>query len=607
MREDNKNLLLAIVMSVVVLLGWQHFFAPPQRTQVPQSGPATSAPVPGAPSPSEAGGPSQPVPGTLPTPTGAPLTETREAALQRSARVTIDTPTKRGSISLRGARIDDVVLKNYTETVDRRSPNIVLFSPSGSPNPYYAEFGWVPAGNVPGGVPSFDTVWTADRQTLTPGNPVTLTYDNGAGVIYRRVISVDERSMFTVNDTVENRTGEPLSLYPFGLVSRHGRPTTLGYYVLHEGLIGVAGDQGLQEYTYANLDKEPVIPATGARTKAWTGLTGGFLGITDKYWAAAVVPDQAAPYQGSFTMRQDGARQIYQANMLGDARTVAPGGTAESTKRLFAGAKEVNVVDGYRTALGIKNFDLLIDWGWFYFITKPLFYVLDYFYRLFGNFGVSILIVTVLLKLLFLPLANKSYASMAKMKAVQPEMMSIRERFADDKMKQQQALMELYKKEKINPIAGCWPVLIQIPVFFALYKVLFVTIEMRHAPFFGWIQDLAAPDPTSIFNLFGLLPYAVPAFLLVGVWPILMGITMWLQMKMNPAPPDPIQAQVFAWMPFIFTFMLASFPAGLVIYWAWNNFLSITQQYVIMRRNGVKVELWDNLRTTFARKAPAKG
>jgi YidC/Oxa1 family membrane protein insertase len=377
--------------------------------------------------------------------------------------------------------------------------------------------------------------------------------------------------------------------------------------VLHEGLIAVAGDQGLQEYTYANLDKEPVIPATGARTKAWTGVVGGFLGITDKYWAAAVVPDQTAPYQGSFTMRQDGARQIYQANMLGEARTVAPGATAEFSKRLFAGAKEVNVVDGYRTALGIKNFDLLIDWGWFYFITKPLFYVLDYFYRLFGNFGVSILIVTVLLKLLFLPLANKSYASMAKMKAVQPEMMAIRERFADDKMKQQQALMELYKKEKINPIAGCWPVLIQIPVFFALYKVLFVTIEMRHAPFFGWIQDLAAPDPTSIFNLFGLLPYSVPAFLLVGVWPIAMGITMWLQMKMNPAPPDPIQAQVFAWMPIIFTFMLASFPAGLVIYWAWNNFLSISQQYVIMRRNGVKVELWDNLRSTFARKAPAKG
>ena len=610
MREDNKNLLLAIVLSVAVLLGWQYFLAPkpPARDgAATQQGTVTNAPVPGALSPSEAGGPSQPVPGTVPTPAGAPLAETREAALQRAPRVAIDTPTKRGSINLRGGRIDDVVLKNYTETVSPGSANIVLFSPSGSPNPYYAEFGWVAAGPVPGGVPTIETVWTADRQTLTPGTPVTLTHDNGQGVIFRRVISVDDKSMFSVQDMVENRTGQPLSLYPYGLVSRHGRPTTLGYYVLHEGLIGVVGDQGLQEYTYANVDKEPVATGTGARTKAWTGVTGGFLGITDKYWAAAVVPEQNMPFQASFTARQDGARQIYQANSLGDARTVAPGATAESTKRLFAGAKEVRVVDGYKNALGIKNFDLLIDWGWFYFITKPLFYVLDYFYHLFGNFGLSILIVTVLLKLLFLPLANKSYASMAKMKAVQPEMMSIRDRFADDKMKQQQALMELYKKEKINPLAGCWPVLIQIPVFFALYKVLFVTIEMRHAPFFGWIRDLAAPDPTSIFNLFGLLPFGVPEFLMIGVWPILMGITMWLQMKMNPAPPDPIQAQIFSWMPIIFTFMLASFPAGLVIYWAWNNFLSIAQQYVIMRRHGVKVELWDNLRAMFAKKAPAKG
>jgi len=604
MREDNKNLLLAIVLSVAVLIAWQFFVAPPAQRPQPQT--AQTQVDPNAPaSPSQAGGPGAPAPGTLPTPTGAPVTETREAALQRNPRVVIDTPTKRGSIALRGGRIDDLVLKNYTETVDRNSANIVLFSPSGSPNPYYAEFGWV--GSAPGGLPTAETVWTADAQTLTPATPVTLSHDNGQGVVFRRQISVDDKSMFTVRDSVENRTGAPLSLYPYGLVSRHGKPQTLGYYVLHEGMIGVLGEQGLQEYTYDNLNKEALQPGGTTRAKSWTGVVGGFVGITDKYWAAAVVPEQNAPFQGSYTMRQDGARQIYQSNVLGDARTVAPGATAESTKRLFAGAKEVQTVDGYREALGIKNFDLLIDWGWFYFITKPLFYALDYFYRLFGNFGVSILIVTVFLKLLFLPLANKSYASMAKMKAVQPEMLAIRERFADDKMKQQQALMELYKKEKINPLAGCWPVLIQIPVFFALYKVLFVTIEMRHAPFFGWIRDLAAPDPTSIFNLFGLLPFAVPAFLLVGVWPIIMGVTMWLQMKMNPEPPDPIQKQVFAWMPVIFTFMLASFPAGLVIYWAWNNALSVLQQYVIMKRHGVKVELWDNLRGTFAKRAPAKG
>jgi YidC/Oxa1 family membrane protein insertase len=418
--------------------------------------------------------------------------------------------------------------------------------------------------------------------------------------------------MFTIRDSVENRTGAPVTVHPYGLVSRHGKPTTLGYYVLHEGLIGVLGDQGLQEYTYDKLGKEPPLPGQTTRARTWENVTGGFVGITDKYWAAAAVPDQNAPFTGSFTERDQGSTKVYQANILGDQRTIEPGATSETMQRLFAGAKEVRVVDGYKDSQHIKNFDLLIDWGWFYFITKPLFNVLDFFYHLVGNFGVSILIVTVLLKTLFFPLANKSYRSMAKMKAVQPEMTAIRERYADDKMKQQQALMELYKKEKINPVAGCWPVLIQIPVFFALYKVLFVTIEMRHAPFFGWIHDLAAPDPTSVFNLFGLLPFdpgTVPVighFLLLGAWPLIMGVTMWLQMKMNPEPPDPVQKQVFSWMPVIFTFMLGSFPAGLVIYWAWNNLLSVTQQAFIMRRNGVKVELWDNLRSTFVKKATAK-
>ncbi|HYI88780.1 MAG TPA: membrane protein insertase YidC [Beijerinckiaceae bacterium] len=610
MREDNKNLLLAIVLSGVVLIAWNYFFGMPLGLQQRNGGQApitqqTQPPVPGQPSPSQAGGPSAPIPGTVPTAPAAALAETRETALGRSPRVSIDTPAIRGSISLRGGRLDDIALKNYRETVDPRSPNIVLFSPSGSPNPHYAEFGWV--GAVPGALPTADTVWTADAQTLTPAGPVALTWDNGQGLVFRREIGVDARSMFTIRDSVENRTGAPVTVHPYGLVSRHGKPTTLGYYVLHEGLIGVLGDQGLQEYTYDNVEKEPPLVGQATRGKAWNGAVGGFVGITDKYWAAAVVPDQSQPYQGSFTMRQDGAAKIYQANMLGDPKTLAPGASAEATSRLFAGAKETATVDAYKDDLGIKNFDLLIDWGWFYFITKPLFTLLDFFYRLFGNFGVAILLVTVLIKIVFLPLANKSYRSMAKMKAVQPEMLAIRERYADDKMKQQQAMMELYKKEKINPVAGCWPVLIQIPVFFALYKVLFVTIEMRHAPFFGWIRDLAAPDPTSIFNLFGLLPYSVPDFLLVGVWPLIMGVTMWLQMKMNPEPPDPIQKQMFAWMPVIFTFMLASFPAGLVIYWAWNNFLSILQQYFIMKRNGVKVELWDNLRGLFPKKAPAKG
>jgi YidC/Oxa1 family membrane protein insertase len=605
MRDDNKNLLLAIILSVVVLIGWNYFYGVPQMERQRQAAtPPAQTSQTQAPSPSQAGGPSAPIPGTLATPSTVPVVEPREVALQRSPRVRIDTPALAGSINLRGARIDDVALKNYRETVNPRSPNIVLFSPSGSQNPYYAEFGWV--GAPPGATPTADTVWTADSNVLTPAKPLTLTFDNGQGLVFRREIAVDDKFMFTVRDAVENRGGAPVTLHPYGLVSRHGKPTTQGYYVLHEGLVGVLGEQGLQEYTYDSLDKEGALPGQATRGKTWSSVIGGFVGITDKYWAAAVAPaDQAQPYQGSFTARQDGAAKVYQANVLGEARTLAPGATAEATQRLFAGAKEVSVVDQYKDRLGIKRFDLLIDWGWFYFLTKPLFKVLDFFYKLFGNFGVSILLVTVLIKLVFFPLANKSYTSMAKMKAVQPEMIAIRDRYADDKVKQQQALMELYKKEKINPVAGCWPILIQIPVFFALYKVLFVTIEMRHAPFFGWIRDLAAPDPTSIFNLFGLLPFAVPEFLLIGVWPIIMGITMWLQMKMNPEPPDPIQRQVFAWMPLIFTFMLGTFPAGLVIYWAWNNLLTILQQYAVMKKNGVKVELWDNLRGTFAKKVPA--
>ncbi|MDX3806929.1 MAG: membrane protein insertase YidC, partial [Bosea sp. (in: a-proteobacteria)] len=324
-----------------------------------------------------------------------------------------------------------------------------------------------------------------------------------------------------------------------------------------------------------------------------------------KYWAAAVIPDQQRKYEGRFSSVETGTQRTYQADFLGEGVTVAPGAKTASQARLFAGAKEVAAINGYEESQQIKRFDLLIDWGWFYFFTKPLFFLLDWIYKHVGNFGVAILIVTVLLKGLFFPLANKSYASMAKMKALQPEMTAIRERYADDKMKQQQALMELYKTQKINPVAGCWPVLLQIPVFFALYKILFITIEMRHAPFFGWIHDLAAPDPTNLFNLFGLIPYTPPAMLHLGLWPIIMGITMFIQMKMNPEPPDPVQKMMFTWMPVFFTFLLGSFPAGLVIYWSWNNLLSVTQQGFIMKKNGVKIELFDNIRRMFGKGPPA--
>ncbi|MBK5959216.1 membrane protein insertase YidC, partial [Rhodoplanes elegans] len=534
-------------------------------------------------------------PGSAPVP-GQPVTteQSREAVLAAGPRVQVDTPNIRGSIALKGARLDDVALVRFRETVDPKSPAIVLLSPSGTPHPFYAEFGWVGGAGTGVKLPGPDTVWSQEGAgALTPAKPVTLVWDNGEGLQFRRTITVDDKFLFTVKDDVVNTGSAPVTLYPYALVSRHGTPQTLGYYILHEGLIGVLGDQGLQEITYKAIEDKKVMPFK---------VTNAWLGITDKYWAATLLPDTSASLQAKFSSAQVGNVRSFQTDYLLDPVTVQPGQTGTAMGRLFAGAKEVGTVDAYDSALKLNRFELLIDWGWFYFITKPMFWTIDFLFQWTHNFGVAILLVTVLIKIFFFPLANKSYASMAKMKAVQPQMQALRERYPDDKVKQQQELMELYKREKINPIAGCWPVLIQIPVFFALYKVLFVTIEMRHAPFFGWIHDLSAPDPTTVFNLFGLLPFdptvvpVVGSFLHLGAWPLIMGVTMWVQMKLNPAPPDPTQKMIFDWMPVIFTFMLASFSAGLVIYWAWNNTLSVIQQAVIMRKNGAKIELFDNLK-----------
>jgi YidC/Oxa1 family membrane protein insertase len=601
---ENRNFILAIALSIAVLVGWQYFVAGPQieraRLQQEQQQQASEAPQPEAgtsvtpPAAGDTGVPST-AEAPLPTPTApAPAQSiTRDAALQQSPRIPIDTARLSGSINLKGGRLDDLHLKDFHETVDRSSPTIILLSPTGGPDGYFAEFGWI---GTSGGLalPGPDTIWTApEGARLTTAGPVTLTFDNGAGLAFKRTIAVDQNFMFTVTDAVENKGGGAVSLVPYGRIARLGLPATQGWYILHEGLIGVLGDEGLQEVSYSDLEDENEI--------AQPGIDRGWLGITDKYWATALVPEKGRKFDARFS-RFDQPSLFFQADYRGEPISVPAGGTAETSGRLFAGAKQVAVVDGYQAALGIENFELLIDWGWFYFITKPLFLLIDWFFRVFGNFGIAILAVTVLIKLVFFPLANKSYKSMSMMKKVQPQMLEIRERYKDDRAKQQQALMELYKTEKINPVAGCWPMLIQVPVFFALYKVLFVTIEMRHAPFFGWIRDLAAPDPTSIFNLFGLIPWDPPAFLLIGVWPLIMGFTMFLQMKLNPAPTEPAQQMIFNWMPVIFTFMLATFPAGLVIYWAWNNTLSVLQQYVIMRRQGVKVELWDNISGMFKRK-----
>lgn len=593
MDENNRNLLLAVVLSIAVLLMWQAFLAP-ERVQQPQQQQQTGgAPQPGAPStaprPGGVGGPPQP-PGQATAPSSVPAVSgaSRKSALAASKRVKIETPKLEGSIALTGARVDDLILTKYRETVDPNSSNVTLFSPSGSQHPYYAEHGWVGDGTAKLKLPDSRTEWTAvSSGALKPGSPVTLEWDNGEGLTFRRTISIDDSYLFNVRQEVENKTDNAITLYPYALISRHGEPETQGFFILHEGLIGVSGEEGLKEIDYDDAVED--------KSTTFENVKGGWLGITDKYWASAVIPNQKIPYQAKYSGWVVNGKNHYQTDYLSSAVQIPAGGKGSTEALLFAGAKEVDVVDDEASKYNIDRFDLLIDWGWFYFLTKPLFFAIDYFNKLVGNFGLSILIVTVLIKLVMFPLANKSYASMSKMKKLQPEMIKIRERYADDKMRQQQALMDLYKEEKVNPASGCLPILIQIPVFFALYKVLFVTIEMRHAPFYGWIKDLSAPDPTTIFNLFGLIPWDPPNILMIGIWPLIMGFTMFVQMRLNPAPPDPVQAKVFAWMPVIFTFLLAPFPAGLVIYWAWNNLLSILQQAFIMRRHGVEITLFENI------------
>lgn len=596
--ENNRNFFITIAASVLILTLWQVFYMNPRVEQQRETArieaqrQSENKPAAGTATPST----QAQQPGAVPNASGADATTPagRDQALAASQRVKIDTPSLEGSINLTGGRLDDLKLKHYRLTVDKNSPEIELLNPSALPTGYFAEVGFV--GNAQTGtVPSYDTQWKVDgNATLTPTTPVTLTYTNDKGLTFKRTVSVDGNYMFTLSDSVQNTGSAPITLLNYGRVTRYDKPTTASVYVLHEGLIGVTGTEGLQEHKYASIEKDKQYTPSKS--------TDGWLGITDKYWAVTLVPSEKQPFQPRFAFLEDGGRHRYQTDYLSDPITVAPGQSTTVESLIFAGAKEVGTINAYEKDRDIRRFDLLIDWGWFHFITKPMFWLIDTLYKFFGNFGLAILATTIIVKAFFFPLANKSYKSMAKMKVVQPKMLEIREKFADDKMKQQQAMMELYKTEKINPIAGCWPVLIQIPVFFALYKVLYITIEMRHAPFFGWIQDLAAPDPTSLLNLFGLMPFATPAMLHIGVWPLLMGVTMFLQMRMNPAPPDPTQAAIFNWMPVIFTFMMAGFPAGLVIYWAWNNSLSILQQGVIMKRQGAKIELWDNLVNLFRKK-----
>jgi YidC/Oxa1 family membrane protein insertase len=590
MNDNTKNMLMAAALSLIFIGLWDYFYAFPEMERQKQATQQQQrmAKVPKLGAPDQA---------TLATP-AKPLVRTRAEALAESSRVTIDTPSIAGSIALKGARFDDVSLKHYRQTVDPTSPIITLLSPENGPEAYFAELGFVTAEteNAPP-LPTTETLWTADSDRLTPARPLTLTWDNGQGLVFRRVISVDDEYLFTVKASVENKSGKPVSLNSFSRVMRIGRPPSSGYAALHEGFVGTIGDVS-QEVTYDKIEKEPNF------TKTFKG-TGGWVGFTDKYWGAVVAPEQSAAFEARYMAMGAGASKTYQADTVTETKTIEPGATAEATAYVFAGAKEVDLLNAYAANPGLKRFGYLIDWGWFYFITRPMFRLIDFLYRVLGNFGLAILAVTVIVKLAFLPLANKSYKSIAKMKEIQPKIKELKEKYGDDKHKFNMEQMELYKREKVNPASGCLPVLLQIPVFFSLYKVLVVTIEMRHAPFFGWIKDLSAPDPTNVFNFFGLLPFdpthvaIFGPYLALGVWPLVMGVTMWLQMKMNPEPTDEIQRTMFAWMPVMFTFTMGTFASGLIIYWSWNNFLSIIQQGVIMKRAGVKFELWDNLRKTF--------
>ena len=568
---EQRNLLIAIVLSVGILIGFQYFFQRLHPTP-PHPGPETTSPATQSTTPATRPGA---VGANAPGASANKATQSLEQAIAGQARGAIETPSLHGSIALTGAKFDDLTLAKYRETVDPKSPEVVLLSPSGTANPYLAEFGWVAAEPGKAKLPGPDTVWKASGGPLTPTHPVTLTWDNSEGLIFTRTISVDDNYMFSVQDEVRNTGDTAVKLLPYGLISRTGTPQVAGYYILFEGLIGYL-DGSLQEVKYSSLTPDQPIDFAS---------TGGWLGFTDKYWLTSLIPSQNEPVKASFRHTVENGVAHYQTDYLGPAVTVAPNATASTTTRFFAGAKELNLLEAY-SASGIPLFEYSIDFGWFWFLTKPIFRILLILEHFLGNFGLAILLFTLCVKLLFFPLANKSYQAMSKMKLLQPEIQKLRERFPDDKARQQQEMMALYKRVGANPLAGCLPIVIQIPVFFSLYKVLFVTIEMRHAPFYGWIHDLSAPDPTSFANLFGLLPFVPPAFLMIGAWPIIMGLTMFLQQKLNPQPVDPVQARMFMILPVVFTYMLAHFPVGLVIYWAWNNTLSVGQQWLIMRRAG---------------------
>lgn len=571
---DQQRLFLTIAVSLGILLGFQWLVAPhlPHPAQPPSQQIAATEHTPGHPITT----PSEGAPGAA-APAAAP------AVPANVPRVKIQATKVEGSISLLGARLDDLVLRDYREDISPGSPLVRLLEPRSEAHPYYVQYGWTATSGQTVKLPDNDTMWTASSDTLAPGKPVTLSWDNGEGLTFQIGLAVDDNYMFTVTQTVRNATGNPVSLFPWSRIRRDYKPEVSGYYVLFEGLLGVA-DGRLQNTTYASAKSEGdkhngiAFDATG---------TGGWAGITDKYWLTSIVPNQGLASKVNFRHIEDNGDHYQVDYITTDPLTAAPNGDVSTVSHVFAGAKVASILSDYEHSLHIPLFDYAVDWGWFWFLTRPIFLALDWLNVLFGNFGVAIMVFTVFVKALFFPLANYSYRSMSKMKLLGPKVTAVRERFKDDPQKMQQEMMGLYKAEKVNPASGCLPMIVQIPVFFSLYKVIFVTIEMRQAPFFGWIHDLSQVDPTNVFNLFGLIPFNPAAYfplLHLGAWPLIMGLTMFAQQKMNPPPPDPMQAKMFQFMPVIFTFMMAKFPAGLIIYWSWNNTLSIAQQWLIQRR-----------------------
>ena len=561
---ENKNVLLAVILSTAILIGWSFYFENPEEAQRKRAEiqgkteTQTNIQKPEAPQPSKVN-PAKSI--------------SRNEALKESDRVLIENKNLSGSISLRGALIDDIILKNYRETLDPNSKPIVLLSPKKYEQGYFVESGWATTKSDIK-VPDNNSLWQIkEGKKLTPNSPITLEWNSREGLIFSKKIEIDDKYLFKITETVRNDKNRAVDLFHYGQITKNAKPTTENFYILHEGLIGVV-DKNLKEETYSAVEKEK---------KTYNGKSGWF-GITDKYWMSAIIPESGKSFKGEYSYTNN-----YKANfIISEPNTISPQKSTTGNIKIFIGAKEVYPIDSYAKKEKIDRFDLAIDWGWFYFITKPLFFVIDYIFKIVGNFGVAIIILTALVRIVFFPLSNYSFKSMAKMKVLQPEMLRLKELYKDDVRRTQQEMMALYKREKVNPLSGCLPILVQIPIFFAVYKMLFVTLEMRHAPFFGWIKDLSAADPTTIFNLFGLIPWEPPTFLMIGIWPILMGITMYLQQKLNPAPPDPIQAKIFAWFPFIITIMLASFPSGLVIYWTASNILTMAQQYYIMRKTTVK-------------------